>query len=404
MKTVKTHSSILGPSGCINKEAFLDYFNNKLVVDEIQIFETHVSQCLLCSDAFDGFATHTNAFNLPSEISLLKKEISKTYSPISLNGVKKKNNKRFMVMGISIAASILLVITSYFLFNIQTNHFAKEVAFENYKTEQKKLNAAEEAKSVANNPIEKTMVLPEQNTVTLKDLSDENLKEKKQLGEVKTVDFEVTTTKNSQDYKSTLQAKSDILSGGLKDEQQNSNTIEQTDQIPLAASTGYRDAGVDVNKMATGRSVNLEEVQVHQKKEKHTEDKVAEVSKSVSATEATPNINTAIVYYNSADYDNSIAECNGLINTNTKSYAAIYYLAMSYYQTNQKGKAIIELDKLIKDKNNSFYELALWQKATILVEENKNDKAKDLLNEIVKYSGSMKNNALKKIDELDNPK
>lgn len=110
---------------------------------------------------------------------------------------------------------------------------------------------------------------------------------------------------------------------------------------------------------------------------------------------------TALSYYNSGQYKSAIIEFKKLLAANNNDYQSLYYLAMSYYYNGEKDAAIPHLDSILKKKNNPFYDLALWQKAQILTEKNHTGEARDLLNEIIKRGGTLKNNAIQKIEELD---
>ena len=115
----------------------------------------------------------------------------------------------------------------------------------------------------------------------------------------------------------------------------------------------------------------------------------------------TPNLNDAISDYNAGNYSKALTEFEYLLTQDKNNYAALYYSAICQYKNGQKEAAINQLDKLIKKKNNPFYEMAMWQKAQIAEESADKKQAVEIYREIIKINGSMKQNAIKKADELD---
>ncbi len=408
MKNIKIHSSILGPSGCIREGAFADYFQQKLSVDETRMFELHLSECLLCSDAFDGFAKQENASKAASDISLLKNEIQKTYSTSVVAISKKKNNKRYLITGLSIAASLFIVVISYYLIQLQTNNAAKEMAIETPKIDDKRTSAAID---VLENQ-SKDIPLEEKTTITTQEQTKSETKTTRGVApaegkkeDLKIPIADVTGTKdaeNDKNYKSTPQQAGDVM-GGSKAEQKYANpTAGQTTNLStINPTSGYVNNGIVADEISTEKNIQLQEVTVMGKKGKNKADNAKAVTKSSAQAGPTTTINSAISFYDASEYDKSIATCKTLIDGETDVYTAQYYLGMSYYKNNQLDKAIAQFDKLIQQKDNSFYELALWQKALILIDRNNKTKALELLNLIVLHGGAMKDNAVKKIEELN---
>ena len=77
----------------------------------------------------------------------------------------------------------------------------------------------------------------------------------------------------------------------------------------------------------------------------------------------------------------------------------LFNLAMQYKSVGEKEKAIEELDKLIK-LNNDLKPQAMWEKALLLIELNKKDKAKTVLTDLSNINSSYKQKAIDKIKEL----
>ncbi len=409
MKNIKLHSSILGPSGCLREGAFADYFQQKLSVDETRMFELHLSECLLCSDAFDGFAKQGNAPQAASNISLLKNEIQKTYSTSVVAISKKKNNKRYIITGLSVAASLIILVVSYYLIQFQTNNAAKEMAIETPKIGDKR------APTAIDKLEEQSKDTPSEEKITITTQEETKSETKNSKGmasaegkkeDLKTPIADVTDAKDAEDdknYKSTPQRAGDVI-GGTKGEQKYDNIAvgQSTNVTTINPTSGYVNNGIVADEISTEKNIQLQEVTVMGKKVRNKADKNRAVTKAAAQTgPTTTTINSAISFYDASEYDKSIATCNTLIDGETDVNTALYYLGMSYYKNNQTDMAIAQFDKLIQQKDNSFYELALWQKALILIDRNNKTQALELLNLIVKHGGAMKDNAVKKIEELN---
>ncbi|MEI6851770.1 MAG: tetratricopeptide repeat protein, partial [Bacteroidota bacterium] len=121
----------------------------------------------------------------------------------------------------------------------------------------------------------------------------------------------------------------------------------------------------------------------------------------VMRTELTPSLNLAMALFNVGNYDQALTEFEYVVEHEKTNYAAMYYLAVCHYNKGDKENALIQLEKLIKKKNNPFYELGMWQKAQIVEESNDKKQAAEIYREIIKNNGSMKTKAAQKVDELE---
>ena len=72
---------------------------------------------------------------------------------------------------------------------------------------------------------------------------------------------------------------------------------------------------------------------------------------------------------------------------------------MQYKATGEKEKSIEKLDELIK-LNNDLKPHAMWEKALLLIDLNKKDKAKIVLTDLSKIESSYKQHAIDKLKEL----
>jgi tetratricopeptide (TPR) repeat protein len=108
----------------------------------------------------------------------------------------------------------------------------------------------------------------------------------------------------------------------------------------------------------------------------------------------------AMALYNTGDFSGAIIKYETLLQQNKNYDAARYYCALSYYNSGNGAKALTYLDKLCKDKTSSFFDLAQWQKALILISQGELKQARNLLNDIVAEKGTFSTHAKAKLTEI----
>ena len=77
----------------------------------------------------------------------------------------------------------------------------------------------------------------------------------------------------------------------------------------------------------------------------------------------------------------------------------LFNQAMQYKSAGEKEKAIDKLDELIK-LNNNFKPQAMWEKALLLIDLKKTDKAKSILKELSEKNSEYQQSAIDKLKEL----
>lgn len=420
MKPRKEHNRIIGPSGCISKEGLSLYLRNELTEKEKNIFEQHVSGCLLCNEALEGYEKNEGAEKFLSEIGSAQNDLKSKFEGSSNKNFKKSGAKKALITTISIAASFLLVFTGYYLINLQTKSDKKEISLNAPKPEEKTVSDKQNTivvpedivKETKNDRVEK--VCTEQKMAELNGKGGQQHNEQDKYKAPATI--AVSGENTDADYSGAVfgatgtkaEAKQDaysglfdgglVLGGNQPAQSQGDSTILRGIRQEIAVASDQRvvDA-VTLEKQISFES--LEEKNPYKKESGKT--KNVTTAASVSRSGELKNPSVALSYYNSGQYRSAITEFEKTVKQNNDDYQALYYLAMSYYNNGQKDNAITYLDQLLKKKNNPFYDLALWQKATILTEKNQTSEAIELYNEIVKRGGTLKNNALKKVHELD---
>jgi tetratricopeptide (TPR) repeat protein len=110
---------------------------------------------------------------------------------------------------------------------------------------------------------------------------------------------------------------------------------------------------------------------------------------------------TAVQKYQSSDYTGSKDLLESYIEDNPNDYNALYYCGVSYYFLNKYSDAIPYLEKVAKNKNGSYYEIARWYLALSHININEKNKAEKILNEMVKDSSSFKVQAGEKLKEIN---
>jgi len=417
MKPSKEHNRIIGPSGCISKEGLTLYLRNELTEKEKNIFEQHVSGCLLCHEALEGYEKHVNSDKFITGIGSLQNDLRSGFAVSSNKSLKKSGGKRTLITTISIAASFLLIFTGYYLITIQTKSDKTEISLNAPIPEEKTISDKQNTTAVPEDAAKETKkdiaeeVCTEQKMAELKGTGERQNNEQDKFkapatiaitGKTKDADqsgivFGATGTKaeGKQDaYNGFFD--DGIVLGGAQPVQ------NQGDSISLRGIQQETALAMDqsaVDEVTVEKIISLEEMKPN-KKEAGKVKNVTTVT-AASRSENKQTLTDALSYYNSAQYETAITEFEKKVDENNNDYQALYYLAMSYYNNGQKDAAIPHLDKLLKKKNNPFYDLALWQKATILTEKKQTGAALELFDEIVKRGGTLKNNAIEKINEID---
>lgn len=112
-------------------------------------------------------------------------------------------------------------------------------------------------------------------------------------------------------------------------------------------------------------------------------------------------MDSAMKQYEEKDYAGANGNFKQILVSDPANYNALFYSAVSYLSLNKPDSAILNLDKVLKIKDGEFYEAAQWYKSLAFIKQNKKNKAKKLLNEIIANGGSYKSKAEATLKELD---
>ena len=415
MKPSDKQNRIFGPSGCISEEGLSLYLKNQLSAKEKNLLEQHLAGCLLCNEAMEAYENMQEHDKIFKEVSAIKSSLKSTYSN---NTAHKVASRRMLITTLSIAASIILIFTGYYFVNLQIKNEKKDFSYTAPQSMEKSI-VEEEQKSLpelANQAAEKISVkedktksTPSQAPQNAAGLYESKANTDRETSATATGAVTVVVDDMSgyiadspdkkEEYGKDIYAgdydQGLVLGGTASGEikAETKNAVSVTREIALSAV--HKDAEEEVtedNLPLESNEKSIDEVVLSGKKSANKEARRAQVK--------TPLVN-GLSYYYAGQYKKAIPEFNKKLTQNSHDYESIYYLAMSYYYEGQKDAAIPHLDTILKKKSNPYYDLALWQKAIILAEKKQTAEARILLDELVNRGGSLKNNALQKLNELD---
>lgn len=413
MKNNFTHSNLFGPSGCLTQKAFFDYLSQKMPEHQMNQVEIHLSECLLCKESLENI--QANPESEKQFIDFYQKYIG-DFSQLKSNS-SKKNNMRYLVYATSVAASIMLIISAYFLFLLPENQKSDKIALESFSASEK-TSIEEESVDVTGSFTpgnESNIKLSDnKNTVTVtKEYSPSSNGFLNQINNTETIVMEVS---EDEDIPETSISKNVYFL--------NENNLDQSkdkedkaigdkflkERNNLVSYQEMTREGIEGSEIARTEAVTgkaMEQIVAGDTK------KAEKPKKGIQPVMISGELYTAgisvfdqgLIFYNSGDYQNAIAIFQSILTSQKNNFAATYYLAMSYYMGGNYDIAMQHFDELIKNKkNNSFYENALWQKGQILEIKNMKKQAVDAYRDVIKHNGSLKDNAQLKIDELEGQK
>lgn len=103
--------------------------------------------------------------------------------------------------------------------------------------------------------------------------------------------------------------------------------------------------------------------------------------------------------YEQGDYDGAISDLSQYLSTETDSGAQLY-LGLSYLEYGDLSKAADALGKVAQMDNSLFQEIARWYLALCLLNDNKEEAAKETLKVIISTGDSYRDAAQDLLDDL----
>ena len=111
-------------------------------------------------------------------------------------------------------------------------------------------------------------------------------------------------------------------------------------------------------------------------------------------------LKSGLSYFNKGKYHKALSEFLLLLENNPKDVNSLFYSAVSYYQIGKYDHAIKNLEKVLKNPNNTFHPEAKWNLALSNFKIGEKGKAKQLLIEIVNEKGFYSKRAGEKLKGL----
>lgn len=402
---------IFTPTSCLNKDQLMLYSRNELNAAERHLAEMHLVDCELCSDALEGFALLSGQVIVTNTMAEVKKL---THTP-----VHRAKNKLYWLA----AASLVVIIgTTFYLFKMADKPNSEKLAEEKNitvqapsltvpvntndkettqvnrqahsfptvnpgKSEQETPVAVEkivEAVEDAETPAaeQKMNITEPAMTGAIKSLgktSDYSIEEKANVGIKAATDESETIQPYSRNQNITSSSNQDIrYIEGFK-------TINYKDENPWSDSILVTDR--------TGLAARFESEQKKKEQKDLIDNDLHLVGYHFLLAEG-------IRKYKNGAFQEASSIFDQIIRQRKTDENALFYGALSVAGTGRNEEAVQYLHTLLKNPASPFYEEARWHMALILLKDNNQEAARDLLQKIYKDSGFYSQKAFNKLKEL----
>ncbi|MFN8300561.1 MAG: hypothetical protein U0T75_15780 [Chitinophagales bacterium] len=154
------------------------------------------------------------------------------------------------------------------------------------------------------------------------------------------------------------------------------------------ASNRYDDGLYKEERKSPARDEDLSEVVVSSNKK----DKAKETTGSTSIEDARGS-------FNSGDYKKAGDQFDAVLKKDPNNPDALYFGGITDYINGKTNKSEKNFDKLLQD-GKRYQEGSKWYKANILLKKGKKEEARKLLQDLANSSGSYKERAVQKLEEV----
>lgn len=398
------HTRFTHESDCLCEQEMFDYVDNKLPSLHMNRVEKHLLDCEMCADAVEGLSILQNRNKLGETRDLIKLKVkagnAKEAKIISL----WKEHK----VKLSIAASVLLLIgvSGIVSLHIKENNSKKVIAEVNKPAApaESLINVTsspgivqEEKEEVATSPA-MTLVTPE----VPKKVSETVVQNLSEV-ENSSVAGEITPTEDL--------AVAATASGRLEDIPMPASEAREVNSGAIAQDIAYTNKALEDKSESFTKS---------RKSESAVKVKSASSSMSRSAPETSSMDNEIPVKsnferdtlvdpdflngkhsYRNKDYSTAIYSFKKYFEKNKQNPQALLYCAISYLNVSNTDNALTLLNEVLEGGYSSYFEQANYYKALALLKQNNKQKAKKLLEKIVKQNGEYKTRAQEELTKLD---
>lgn len=375
--------NIMQEQTCLTRNEMQDYLADRLAGNRLRRIELHLADCELCSDAIDGLKLLTEA---ETNESLVKID--------NHIGRKLKDTPLIIVLvsrSIAIAAVLMVVIIGAFYLNEFMNKKHLEVA-------QNISGKNEENKKTETNSV------TQQDTQTTGSIKFtppvEDLQESEKMVEQPILNGNYEGTISMMDLK---KKEPTTISGDAV-----------MDDVPVVKAESIKNSNEEKydTKSVTTTTLDLEKDNIDFTVSGSSQQLTSPNNSYSASPSYSPQMQLDEVQIISSGKKNKNGKDKSLSEVYTKSEdegltdsvdadipSELFNLAMQYKSVGEKEKAIEELDKLIK-LNNDLKPQAMWEKALLLIELNKKEKAKTVFTDLSNINSSYKQKAIDKIKEL----
>jgi len=104
--------------------------------------------------------------------------------------------------------------------------------------------------------------------------------------------------------------------------------------------------------------------------------------------------------YNDGNYPEATVALNNSVKYEGKEEKTLFYLGQTYSAQGDSKKALLNFNKLLKNKDSQYQNEAMWEKAQLLIQMEKRKSAISVLNDLVKVNSPYKIEAQQKLDSL----
>ncbi len=386
----KNIHNIFDKSACLTYREIENYISGDMTKDEIRRVELHIADCPMCSDEVEGYVMLKNKKNLPNIISDINDKIEAKLDSFKTLPLHSSTDKVSLKRIFSIAASVVLLIGAGFIIRFYMNSSSENMA-EMKPVEQK---IKEEPKTPAENQKEENI-----NTLTVDNISGEKNKNEKKVSvsnkntEIK--DFHSEDKLETDKNISVDEVNETIVSEnvGINDEEINNSETE--DVVVLKSPSENEKKSLSSISEEKSVSENLfmgtairGRINLSKKRD------IKEIEKYKSMRES------GLLSYNMKIYAEALKDFTDYLKYRPNDFEIRYKTGFSYYKLKKYDKAISQFNKLINESINPYVEDAEWYKAKSLVNLNKKEEAKKLLNKIITENGKYQNKALDLLNNL----
>lgn len=346
----------------ISEKTFLKYFQNKLPAEQKKKLSQSVLSDRFLSDAIEGFENNPEALN---DINGLKNRFYFN------KGIRAKVSVKyiFLSVGLFVAAISFFVLYNRF----QTSQLEKTASFINEKTE---IQALQKNEIIQENEIASSSPIAQENQITstsvLKNQPKTIVQEKTEMSAIVPVQSKKVQMLTEKPSNVTIEKELD-------------KKLITYSNFPVIYIVNLKT--IDYSKVYKNRPVLPEGNGLESKFESGETKTVFTFDNAAHYIPYKVFLETALQKYTDADYKGALRDFTTILKTFPDDLNAYFYGGLCLYNLQKSEKAIACFDNAIENSINSFYQEARWYKALTLIQNNKKEKALNLLSQIIDESG-----------------